>query len=79
LTGKADRFDLKSPASVLERSDSNELRERILSLSPSEARRLDLGKSTLHYLRKNAQNSKPFKIYKPVLEKLRKKGRRIGF
>jgi len=38
LIGKSDKFDLKSPAPVLERSDSKELRERILSLSPSEAR-----------------------------------------
>jgi len=71
LIGKADRFDLRSPVPVLERSDSKELRERILSLSASEARRLGLGKTTLHYLKKHARNCKPFKIYKPVFQKLR--------
>jgi len=29
-----------------------------------------LGKSTLHYVRKNARNSKLFKIYKPVMKRL---------
>jgi len=69
LVGKSDRFDMKSPAPVLERSDSKELRERILSLSASEARKLGLGKSTVHYLKKHARNRKPFKIYKKVRSK----------
>jgi len=71
LVGKSDTFDLKSPAPVLERSDSKELRERILSLSPSEARRVGLDKSTVHYLKKHARDRKPFKIYRKVSEKLR--------
>jgi len=70
LTGKSDRFDLKSPAPVLERSDSKELRERILSLSASEARKLGLGKGTVHYLKKHARDRKPFKIYTSVSDKL---------
>jgi len=70
LIGKSDKFDLKSPAPVLERSDTRELRDKVLSLSASEARKLGLGKSTLHYLRKNARSRKSFKIYRPVLQKL---------
>jgi len=72
LVGKSDGFDLKSPAPVLDRSDTRDLRERILSLSASEARKLGLGKSTVHYLRKHARSHKSFRIYKPVLEKLDK-------
>jgi len=45
LIGKSDRFDLKSRSPVLERSDSKELREMILGLSSSKARKLGLGKS----------------------------------
>jgi len=71
LVGKSDGFDLRSPAPVLERSDSKELRDRILAFSPSEARKLGLNKSTVHYLKKHARDRKPFRIYKPVLEKLR--------
>jgi len=70
LVGKAEGFDLKSPAPILERSDTRDLRKRILSLSASEARRRGIGKSSLHYLRNHARGRKSFKIYKPVLEKL---------
>jgi CRISPR-associated protein Cas1 len=71
LLGQTDTFDLKTPSPVLERSDTRKIREKILNLSGREARRLGLGKSTIHYLRKRAQERKPFRIYKPVLAKLR--------
>jgi len=71
LLGKTDRFDLKTPRPVLERSDTREMREKILSLSGREARGLGLGKSTVHYLRKRAREQEPFRIYEPVLAKLR--------
>jgi len=71
LLGKAARFDLKCPKSVLERSDTRALREKILSLSSSDARTIRLGKSTIHYLRKRARDKKPFKVYTPVLARLR--------
>jgi len=71
LIGKAGRLDLKSPAPVLERSDTRDLRKRILSLSASEARKLGLNKSTLHYLRKNARDRKPFKISDKVAMRLK--------
>jgi hypothetical protein len=48
------------------------MREKILSLSGREARGFGLGKSTVHYLRKRAREQKPFRIYEPVLAKLRK-------
>jgi len=71
LAGKADSFDLKSPAPVLEREDSRELRERILSLSASDARRLGISKSTLHYLRRHARSERSFKVYREVAFKLK--------
>ena len=70
LVGKAEGFDLKSPAPTLERRDSKGVRERILSLSASEARKLGLGKSTVHYLKKHARDRRPFKIYRNVAQKL---------
>jgi len=70
LVGRSDSFDLKSSAPILKRSDTRDLRKRILSFLASEARKLGLGKSTVHYLKKNARDRKPFKIYRPVLEKL---------
>ena len=71
LLGKSECLDFMEPSSSLERSDTQELRSRILELTQSEARELGIGKSTLHYLRKHAQRDKSFKVYRPVLEKLR--------
>jgi len=71
LLGKTNRFDLKSPNPVLWRSDTRALREKILSLSSSDAQRLRLGKSAIHYLRKRAREKNPFRIYERVLTRLR--------
>jgi len=71
LLGKVTSFDLRNPKPVLERSDTRALREKILSLCSSDAQTLRLGKSTVHYLRKRAKEKKPFKVYSPVLARLR--------
>jgi len=70
LLGKATRLDFSEPSPTLERTDSIELRRRILSLSQAKARKLGISKSTLHYLRKNARNDRPFKVYPKVRYRL---------
>jgi hypothetical protein len=56
---------------MLERTDNRVVREKILSLTQSEAKKRDIGKSTLHYLRKHAKKSdSSFKVYNPVRKKL---------
>jgi len=74
-TGNSKLLDLSDSKPELCRTDSFELRRRILSLSMPEARRLGIGKSILHYLRRNVTNDRTFKIYRPVREKLRQAGR----
>ena len=71
LLGKTARFDLRTPKPVLERSDTRALREKILRLSSSDSQTLRLGKSTVHYLRKRAKEEKLFRVYAPVLARLR--------
>jgi len=70
LLGKCRSFDLTSPRPVLERSDSRQLREKILSLSQSEARKLGIGKSTFHYLRRNARSHRSFRVYRKVRKRI---------
>jgi len=70
LLGKCRSFDLTSPRPVLERSDSRQLRERILSLSQSDARKLGIGKSTLHYLRRNTRSHRSFRVYRKVRKRI---------
>jgi CRISPR-associated protein Cas1 len=76
LLGKSTTFDLTSPRPVMERSNTHELREKILALSQSEARKLGIGKSTLHYLRENARSSRSFRVYRKIRRKLQRGDRR---
>jgi hypothetical protein len=71
LVGRTGGFDFSEPSPNLHRTDDQELRRRILALSQREAQRLGIGKSTLHYLRKSALGRDVFKMYKPVMEKLK--------
>jgi len=70
LTGKTKDVNFAMPSSSLNRTDSRDLRNRILQLSHKEAKALGIGKSTLHYLRKHARSDKPFKIYSKVAARL---------
>jgi CRISPR-associated protein Cas1 len=70
LTGRSSRIDFEEPAPKLERLDNCELRAKILSLSASQARKLGIGKSTLHYLRRKSTEEKPFMIYSRVRQKI---------
>jgi CRISPR-associated protein Cas1 len=71
LAGKSKIIDFAEPSLNLIRTDSRELCNRILLLSHDEAKTLGIGKSTFHYLRKHAQEDRPFKTYRKVAEKLR--------
>jgi CRISPR-associated protein Cas1 len=72
LLGRRGSFDLASPRPILQRSDTRMPREKILSLSQSEARKLGIGKSTLHYLREKASGTptRSFRVYSKVRKRL---------
>jgi CRISPR-associated protein Cas1 len=71
LIGGTGRLDLSEPSPGLSRIDNREVRKRILSLTQQEARRLGIGKSTLHYLQRNAKAVKPLRIYGKVAARIR--------
>jgi len=54
----------------LQRSDTQEVRKRILELTQGEAKELGIGKSTLHSLRLHARSERPFRFSKKVAFKL---------
>jgi len=72
LVGRTGNLGFSEPSPSLKRTDDLEFRRRILSLSQSEARRLGVGKSTLHYLRKNANGKPSFRVRRKVRTKLDK-------
>jgi CRISPR-associated protein Cas1 len=70
LNGRSSAISFQEPAPILQRTDNTAIREKILSLTQSEAEKRGIGKSTLHYLRKRAENQQPFRIYANVKEKI---------
>ena len=66
LANKSAHLKLQEPSPALERADSRELRVRILSLKLSDAKHLGIGKSTLHYLRRNVADGRSFRVYNKV-------------
>lgn len=72
LTGKSSALDFCEPTLAFEKSDSKALKEAIQGLSQSEAEKLGIGKSTLHYLRKRARVQQPLRIYSKVREKMKR-------
>jgi CRISPR-associated protein Cas1 len=63
-------LDFGEPAIRLPLRDDRKLRERILAMTSSHAKQLDIGKSTLHYLRKKARNEEPFIVHETTRRKI---------
>ena len=70
LVGRTVGLDFSEPSPNLRMSDDKYLRRRILSLAQSKARKLGIGKSTLHHLHNNARGDRPFRIYAKVRSRL---------
>jgi CRISPR-associated protein Cas1 len=71
LSGKSASFDFLEPRPNLGRNDTAKLRKLILELSVKKARELDISKSTLHNLRKHAENDRPFQVYQTVRSRMK--------
>lgn len=71
LVEKASDLDFSQPTPTLERIDTHQARELILSLSLSQAEELGLGRSTLHQLQANAKSYSSFRMYGKVCQKLK--------
>jgi CRISPR-associated protein Cas1 len=70
LSGRAQRLDFSEPRLLLERTDSLDMRKRILSLTQREANQLGIGRSAMHYLRNNAKSDKQFRIRESTVKRL---------
>jgi CRISPR-associated protein Cas1 len=74
LIGRSPQLDFSAPAPIFPWVSSREMRAKILALTSYEAKQLGIGKSTLHYLRKNAEKNMSHRLYAPVFEKLSRNG-----
>jgi len=70
VLGKRTGLDFEKPRSALDRSDSQAVRNLILSLTTADARKHGIEKNTLWYLQRRAKTGKSFGIYGKVRTKL---------
>jgi CRISPR-associated protein Cas1 len=70
LVEKRKTLDFSKPAYSIERQDSDDIRQKILSISYSDWKRMGFSKGTLHYMKKNAEADKPFTLNAHVKERL---------
>jgi len=70
LVGRTGGLNFSEPSPDLRRTDDLELRRLILTLTQPKARRLGIGKSTLHGLRRNAERTGSFKTYRKTQRRL---------
>jgi CRISPR-associated protein Cas1 len=71
LVGRTSKLNFLEPSPNFIGTDEAELRRRILSLRQSEAEKLGIGRSTLHYLRKKSGNGVSFRIQARVRGRLK--------
>jgi CRISPR-associated protein Cas1 len=70
LVEKRKIIDFSKPAYSVERQDSEDIRQKILSISYLDWRNMGFSKGTLHYMKKNAKADKPFTLNAHVRERL---------
>jgi CRISPR-associated protein Cas1 len=70
LARKSNTMSFEEPAPTLERQDDNKLRTKIQRLTQSDGKRIGIGKSTLHYLRRKSRNERPFTVYRKVARRM---------
>ena len=71
IADKKKTIEFVVPKLEINRDDNLLLREKILSMSPEERKKLGINKSTLWYLKKNIKSKDKIKIYDKILEKMK--------
>ena len=70
LVEKRKAIDFSKPEFTIDRQDSDDIRQKILSISYTEWKNMGFSKGTLHYMKQNAKADKPFTLNKHVKERL---------
>jgi CRISPR-associated protein Cas1 len=72
LVGKRQETDFVEPQYETKRQDTSDIRQKILSISYSDWKKLGFSKGTLHYMKQNAKADKPFTLNAHVRDRLEK-------
>jgi CRISPR-associated protein Cas1 len=71
IAEKKKTLEIKVPPIKINRDDNLELRNKILSMTPEERKKLGINKSTLWYMKRNVSSKDKIKIYDKILAKLK--------
>jgi CRISPR-associated protein Cas1 len=55
----------------MRREDNTDIRNKVLSLTPKDRKRLGINKSTLWYMQKHIKEGKKIKVYRKVMGKIK--------
>ena len=70
LVGKGDTIDFSKPKCSVERQDSEDVRQKILGISYTDWKKMGFSNGTLHYMKENAKDDKPFTLNAHVRERV---------
>jgi CRISPR-associated protein Cas1 len=70
VVGKRANLDFGEPKPILDRTDSEAVRNRILSMTTADARKRGIRKNTLWYIQQRTRSDRAFSIYAKVRTKL---------
>ncbi len=67
---KRKTLDFSKPEFTIDRQNSEDIRQKILSISYTDWKNMGFSKGTLHYMKQNAKADKPFTLNAHVRERL---------
>jgi len=70
MRNKSYELKFGEPTPSFGRTETRELRAKILSLSQSDASKIGIEKSTLHYIKTRARQARHFRSYQKTYAKL---------
>ncbi|MEM3503970.1 MAG: hypothetical protein QW134_07080 [Nitrososphaeria archaeon] len=70
IMGESSKLQFNVPEFRIKREDSTDIRNKVLSLTPQDRKRLGINKSTLWYMQNNIKARKKIKIYRKLRNKL---------
>ena len=71
IIGKSGKLRFNVPEFKIKREDSTDVRNKVLSLTPQDRKKLGINKSTLWYMQKHIREGKRIKVYGKVIGKIK--------
>jgi CRISPR-associated protein Cas1 len=71
MMDRSNKLQFSVPEFEMRREDNTDIRNKVLSLTPKDRKRLGINKSTLWYMQKHIKEGKKIKVYRKVMGKIK--------